>query len=26
LQYSFAVIAVLGLGITFMINRIKEIA
>lgn len=26
LQYSFAVIAVLGLGITLMINRIKEIA
>ena len=26
LQYSFAVIAVLGLGITFLINRIKEIA
>ena len=26
LQYSFAVIAVLGLGITLLINRIKEIA
>lgn len=26
LQYSFAVIAVLGIGITLMINRIKEIA
>ena len=26
LQYSFAVIAVMGLGITIMINRIKEIA
>jgi len=26
LQYSFAVIALLGLGITFLINRIKEIA
>jgi MFS family permease len=26
LQYSFAVIAVMGLGITLLINRIKEIA
>jgi len=26
LQYSFAVIAILGLGITLLINRIKEIA
>lgn len=26
LQYSFAVIAVLGIGITLMINRIREIA
>ena len=26
LQYSFAVIAVMGLGITLMINRIREIA
>jgi MFS family permease len=26
LQYSFAVIALLGLGITFLINRIKEIS
>lgn len=26
LQYSFAVIALLGIGITLMINRIKEIA
>jgi len=26
LQYSFAVIAVLGLGITLLINRVKEIA